>query len=197
MEELETKQIDVKTTASTGDGQPEAKTAGAASVAKPAKKEAAKPVAKTAAKAKDNAKNNSKSAATKSTKAAAKTEKTTTSAKGAGADKYAVASLKMVKGSPLKVRSVTNMVVGKPAQKAAVLLKFCAKRVAKDVRELLKSAMANAENNHDMDIDALVVDHIEVGKSMLLKRMRPRAKGRGVRVRKHFSNIKVYLVEQN
>lgn len=111
--------------------------------------------------------------------------------------KYAVASLKSVKGSPLKVRSVANMIVGMPAQKAEVALRFSARRVAEDLKQLIKSAMANAENNHNMDIDALVIDHIDVDKSMVLRRMRPRAKGRGVRVLKHYSQVKVYLIEQN
>lgn len=111
--------------------------------------------------------------------------------------KYAVASLKCIKGSPLKVRSVTNMIVGMPAQKAKVALRFSNRKAAQDIVKLLQSAMANAENNHDMDIDTLIIDHFDVDKAMVLKRMRPRAKGRGVRVLKHFSRVKIYLIEQN
>ena len=83
-----------------------------------------------------------------------------------------------------------------PVHKATAVLQFCNLKSAKPVSDLLKSAMANAENNHGMDIDKLVICRIDTGKSMVMKRFRARAKGKGDRIVKPFSNIRIVLTEK-
>jgi len=109
---------------------------------------------------------------------------------------FASAYLKALRISPLKLRQVTRMITGLPVEKAVMQLTFCKKRIAKDVKELLRSAMANAENNQGMDIDNLYVYKVDVGKAFVMKRFRPRAKGRGCRILKPFSNIRIVLTEK-
>ena len=111
-------------------------------------------------------------------------------------DNFATAYLKALRVSPLKLRRVTRVVTGMSVEKALMNLTFCKIRVAKDVKELLKSAMANAENNQGMDIDNLIIHRIDVGKSFVMKRFRPRAKGRGCKILKPFSNIRIVLTEK-
>lgn len=110
--------------------------------------------------------------------------------------KTAEAKLKSVRISPIKLSALTRSIAGMPVEKAVMALTFSKKAVAEQLNKLLKSAMANAENNHGLDIDNLVIHRIEVGKSMVLKRMKPRAKGRGNRINKPFSNVRIVLIEK-
>jgi large subunit ribosomal protein L22 len=113
------------------------------------------------------------------------------------APKTSEAFIKALRISPLKLRRVTRVITGMPVEKAMMSLSFSKMRIAKDVKALLNSAMANAENNHGMDIDNLVVERIDVGKSFVMKRFQARAKGRGARILKPFSNIRIVLTEKN
>lgn len=103
------------------------------------------------------------------------------------------ASLKKLRVSPTKANQVVRMVRGMNALKSLDALKFCEKRIARDIRKLILSAISNAENNFGLDIDLLDVKEIYVGRAMALKRMSCRAKGRGNIIRKPFSNIYVVL----
>ena len=88
------------------------------------------------------------------------------------------------------------MIRGKKAEKAVVDLEFSNRRVSQDVKKCLESAIANAENNHNLDIDKLIVSEAYVGKSIVMKRFRARAKGRGARILKPFSNLTIVVKEQ-
>jgi large subunit ribosomal protein L22 len=107
------------------------------------------------------------------------------------------AYLKSVKSSPLKIIKLTNNLRGMTASEAVKNLKFCKLKVAPIVSSLIYSAMSNAENNHNLDIDNLIIGRIDVGKSFTLKRFSARARGRSNRITKTFSNIRVVLVENN
>lgn len=107
------------------------------------------------------------------------------------------AYLKSVKSSPLKVMKLTRNLRGMTAADAIKNLKFCKLKLAPIVSSLIYSAMSNAENNHNLDIDNLVIDRFDVGKSFVLKRFSARARGRSNRITKTFSNIRVVLVENN
>ena len=85
------------------------------------------------------------------------------------------------------------MIRGKKVDRALADLAFSRKRIAKDVKKTLESAIANAENNHDLDVDALVVSEAYVGKNLVLKRMRARARGRAGRIEKPFAQITVIV----
>ncbi len=108
----------------------------------------------------------------------------------------ATATLKAVKGSPQKVNLVAALIRKKDAQKAVKILSFVQKRVAEPMRVLLNSAIANAENNNSMDVDDLVVKEVRVGKSFVMKRSMPRAKGRGSMLMKPFSRVTIVLEEK-
>lgn len=108
----------------------------------------------------------------------------------------AEARLKSVRISPIKLSAVARSITGMPVDRAVMALTFSNKAVAGVVNKLLKSAMANAENNHGLDIDNLFIHRIDVGKSMVMKRFRARAKGRGARILKPFSNIRIVLIEE-
>ena len=110
--------------------------------------------------------------------------------------KQASAYLKSVKSSPLKVIKLTDNLIGLPVAQVLRDLKFCNLKIAQVVRSLIYSAMSNAENNHNMDIDELVIDRIDVGKAFVLKRISVRARGRSNRILKTFSNIRVILTEK-
>jgi large subunit ribosomal protein L22 len=110
--------------------------------------------------------------------------------------KESVAFLKSIKISPIKLQAVARGIQGLTASKAIMLLTFSKKAVSDIVNVLLKSAIANAENNHGMDIDALYVERVDVGKSMVLKRSSPRARGRSDRIKKPFSNLRIVLKEK-
>ena len=111
----------------------------------------------------------------------------------------ATAKVRMLKTSTQKLNLVSRMIRNKPVNVALAQLKFSKKRIAKDVRKCLESAIANAENNHDLDIDELVVSEAYVGKNLVLKRGRPRARGRYGKILKPFSQltIKVKQILEN
>jgi large subunit ribosomal protein L22 len=97
--------------------------------------------------------------------------------------------------SPQKLNLVAQSIRGLGVQKALNELEFSPKRIALDVRKCLQSAIANAENNHNLDIDALVVDQAFVGKGLVMKRMITRARGRGSRIEKPFSHLTIIVRE--
>ncbi len=97
--------------------------------------------------------------------------------------------------SPQKLNLVAQLIRGKTAASALADLEFSRKRIAKEVRKCLESAIANAENNHDLDVDDLVVSHAFVGKSLVLKRFHARARGRGSRILKPFANLTIVVRE--
>jgi large subunit ribosomal protein L22 len=95
--------------------------------------------------------------------------------------------------SPQKLNLLAQLIRGKKVDKALADLTFSRKRIAKDVKKTLQSAVANAENNHDLDVDSLVVAEAYVGKNLVLKRVRARARGRAGRIDKPFAQITVVL----
>ncbi len=95
--------------------------------------------------------------------------------------------------SPQKLNLVAQLIRGKTAANALADLEFSRKRIAKEVRKCLESAIANAENNHDLDVDDLVVSHAFVGKSLVLKRFHARARGRGARILKPFAHLTIVV----
>ena len=99
----------------------------------------------------------------------------------------------MYRSSPQKLNLLAQQIRGLPVQKAIDEMQFSRKRAAADVRKLLKSAVANAENNHDLDIDSLVVAEAHVGKNLVMKRIRARARGRAARIMKPFSQLTIVL----
>ena len=103
------------------------------------------------------------------------------------ADNEAMAKLKMLKTSPQKLNLVAQLIRGKKVGKALSDLTFSKKRISDDVKKCLQSAVANAENNHNLDVDELIVAEAYVGKNITLKRGRPRARGRFVKLLKPFS----------
>ena len=103
---------------------------------------------------------------------------------------------KNVRTSPRKLALVCNLIKGKKADVALRDLEFSRKRIAKDVSKTVKSAISNAENNHQYDIDSLFVKEAFVGKSIVMKRYRPRAKGRASTIKKPFSRITIVLEEK-
>ena len=109
----------------------------------------------------------------------------------------AKASIKSIKSSPQKVNLVLQQIRGMDAERALNVLEFSKRRIANEVKKILKSAIANAENNHQLDVDKLYVSEVSVGRGMVMKRFRPRAKGRGARILKHFSNLTIKLKEQS
>ena len=111
------------------------------------------------------------------------------------ADNAAMAKARMIRVSPQKLNLVAQMIRGKKVERALADLTFSRKRVAADVKKVLMSAIANAENNHDLDIDALVVDQAFVGKNMVMKRWRPRGRGRVGRILKPFAEITIVVKE--
>ena len=114
------------------------------------------------------------------------------------ADNEAMAKLRMLRTSPQKLNLVAALIRGKKAEKALQDLTFSKKRISDDVKKCLQSAIANAENNHNLDVDALVVAEAYVGKNLIMKRGRPRARGRFGKIVKPFSEltIKVRQVEE-
>jgi large subunit ribosomal protein L22 len=108
----------------------------------------------------------------------------------------AKAVLRNLRTSPIKLNQVAKMIRGLPVEKALTQLTFCDRRIAVDVKKTLMSAIANAENNHDLNIDDLVVKEAFVGKSMVMKRFRARARGRGAKILKPFSHLTVIVREE-
>ena len=109
------------------------------------------------------------------------------------ADNEARAVNKQLRVSPQKLNLVAGLIRGKKVDKALADLSFSRKRIAEDVKKTLESAIANAENNHDLDVDDLVVAEAYVGKNLVLKRGRPRARGRYGRIQKPFSQITIVV----
>ena len=106
------------------------------------------------------------------------------------------ATNKNIRSSPRKLALVCNFIKGKKADVALRDLEFTRKRIAKDVSKTVKSAISNAENNYQFDIDNLFVKEAYVGKSLVMKRFRPRAKGRASPIKKPFSRITIILEEK-
>ena len=111
------------------------------------------------------------------------------------ADNEAKAVAKMLRISPQKLNLVAQLIRGKKVASALADLQFSRKRIAKDVRKCLESAIANAENNHDLDVDDLVVAEAHVGKALVIKRFAARGRGRMGRILKPFSNITIVVRE--
>lgn len=114
------------------------------------------------------------------------------------ADNEAMAKTRMLRTSPQKLNLVAQMIRGKKVDKALTDLTFSNKRIAADVKKCLQSAIANAENNHNLDVDELIVAEAWVGKNLTMKRGRPRARGRFGKILKPFAEItiKVRQVEE-
>lgn len=110
--------------------------------------------------------------------------------------KTAKAVYKKLRVSPQKLNLIAKQIRGLKADKALNLLAFSPKRSAADVHKTLMSAVANAENNHEMDVDRLIVSEAHVGQGLAMKRFRPRAKGRASRIKKMFSHLTVIVQEQ-
>ena len=100
-----------------------------------------------------------------------------------------------IRVSPRKLNLVAAMIRGQPAQQAVAALTFSKKRIAGTVKKTLESAIANAENNHGLDVDDLIVAQAYVGKALVMKRFTPRARGRASRIIKPFSRIRVVVRE--
>ena len=111
------------------------------------------------------------------------------------ADNEARAKLRMIRTSPQKLNLVAQMIRGKKVDAALADLEFSRKRIASEVKKCLESAIANAENNHNLDIDSLVVSEAFVGKNFVMKRFRARARGRGARILKPFSELTIVVRE--
>lgn len=111
-------------------------------------------------------------------------------------DNEAMAFSKSIRISPQKLNLVAGLIRGKDASKALADLGFSSKRVAGDVKRVLESAIANAENNHQLDVDRLFVSEATVGRAFALKRFRPRARGRTGSITKPFSNLTVVVRER-
>jgi len=112
-------------------------------------------------------------------------------------EKLAIASLKTVKSSPLKVMRITKNITGKSVSEVLKLLEFSNLKLAPIVRGLVVSAMSNAENNHNMDVDNLYVKDVDVGRAFALRRFAARGRGKSSRILKTFSNIRVILAEKS
>ena len=101
-----------------------------------------------------------------------------------------------IRGSAQKLNLVAALIRNKPAGDAMNILAFSPKAMARDVRKVLASAIANAENNHNLDVDSLVVAEASVGKSLSMKRFATRARGRSSRIVKPFSRVRIVVREQ-
>ena len=111
------------------------------------------------------------------------------------ADNEARAVTKMIRISPQKLNLVAAMIRGKKVEAALADLEFSRKRIAGTVRKTLESAIANAENNHDLDVDALIVAEAWVGKALVMKRFHARGRGRASRITKPFAHLTIVVRE--
>ena len=109
--------------------------------------------------------------------------------------KTAKAEVGLLTTTPRKLNLVAQLIRGMQVSDALDTLAFSKKRAAKEVRKLVSSAISNAENNHGLDVDSLVIAEAFVGKAMMLKRMMPRARGRGARILKRYSRMTVIVRE--
>src|SRR5579863_7514522 len=112
------------------------------------------------------------------------------------ADHEAQAILSNVRTSPRKLNLVAAMIRNLPAGRAVATLTFSKRRIAGQVKKALESAIANAENNHALDVDRLVVARAEVGRSIVMRRFHARGRGRAARVEKWFSHLKIVVAER-
>jgi large subunit ribosomal protein L22 len=112
-------------------------------------------------------------------------------------EREALAVATTVRGSPYKLNLVAGLIRGRKAEDAVTLLTFSRKAMAVDVRKCLQSAIANAENNHNLDVDQLWVKEASVGKSITMKRFSPRARGRSSRIIKPFAKIRIVVTERD
>ena len=108
----------------------------------------------------------------------------------------AQAVVRNLRVSPRKLNLVAGLIRNKPASAAVATLTFSKRRIAHAVRKALESAIANAENNHQLDVDQLVVSRVEVGRSQVMKRFHARGRGRAARVEKWFSHLTIVVAEQ-
>ena len=108
----------------------------------------------------------------------------------------AMSVIRRLRVSPQKLNLVARLIRGKSVSAALLALSFTRRRIAGDVRKVLQAAVANAEANHQLDIDRLVVKEAWVGKDMVMRRFRARARGRAGRLRKPFSNLTIIVKEQ-
>jgi large subunit ribosomal protein L22 len=111
-------------------------------------------------------------------------------------DNEAMAVARMLRVSPQKLNLVAQLIRGKKVSMALADLEFSRKRIARDVRKCLESAIANAENNHNLDVDRLYVAEASVGKRAVMKRMHARARGRAGRIEKAFSRLRIVVRER-
>ena len=111
-------------------------------------------------------------------------------------DNEAQAIARAIRISPRKLNLIAGLIRGKDASKALADLTFSKRRIAGTVKKVLQAAIANAENNHQLDVDRLFVKEAFVGKTLVMKRFRPRARGRVGRIQKPFSNITVVVKER-
>ena len=112
------------------------------------------------------------------------------------AENEAIAKARYIKGSERKLNLLAQLIRGKTAEAALAALAFSPRRVAEEVKRVLESAIANAENNHQLDVDQLVVAEAYVGKSLVMKRWSPRARGRVGHISKPFSNLPIVVREK-
>ena len=112
------------------------------------------------------------------------------------ADNEAKAVHKMIRVSPQKLNLVAQLIRGKKAARALSDLEFSNKRIAETVRKCLQSAIANAENNHDLDVDSLIVAEAHVGQSIVMKRFMARGRGKASRIQKPFSHLTIVVREE-
>jgi large subunit ribosomal protein L22 len=112
------------------------------------------------------------------------------------ADTEAQAILSNLRVSPRKLNLVAGLIRNQTASAAVATLTFSKRRIAKDVKKVLESAIANAENNHQLDVDRLVVARAEVGRSTVMRRFHARGRGRSARIEKWFSHLKIVVAER-
>ncbi len=112
------------------------------------------------------------------------------------AETQAQAVLRNIRISPQKLNLVAGLIRNQPVSQAVATLTFSKRRIAQQVRKVLESAIANAENNHQLDVDRLVVSRAEVGKSIVMRRFMARGRGRASRIEKWFSHIRIVVSEQ-
>jgi large subunit ribosomal protein L22 len=112
------------------------------------------------------------------------------------ADHQAMAMARLLRTSPRKLNLLAQLIRGHKASAALNQLTFSRRRIARDVKKVLMSAIANAENNHDLDVDRLVVSEATVGKSLVMKRFRARARGRAGRIEKPFARLRIVVEER-
>jgi large subunit ribosomal protein L22 len=109
----------------------------------------------------------------------------------------AQAVLRNLRISPRKLNLVAGLIRNRSAAEAVATLTFSKRRIAQDVRKVLESAIANAENNHQLDVDRLIVTRAEVGKSVVMRRFHARGRGRSARIEKWFSHLKIVVAERS